>query len=84
MMTETLASGTRSFYRVHTNRAMALPLPVFFIHPTEGRRPSWPAVLLSPLCPPAPLKSLTFWRYTNQIIIMVALRNRAVHYIFAL
>jgi len=26
---------------------------------------------LSALCPPAPLKSLTFWRYTNQIIIIV-------------
>jgi len=29
-------------------------------------------VFLSALCPPAPLKSLTtFWRYTNQIIIIV-------------
>ena len=27
--------------------------------------------LLSALCPPAPLKSLTFWRYTNQIIIII-------------
>jgi len=30
-----------------------------------------PAVLLSALCPPAPLKSLTFWCYTNQIIIII-------------
>ena len=29
------------------------------------------SVLLSALCPPAPLKSLTFWRYTNQIIIII-------------
>jgi len=29
------------------------------------------SVLLSALCPPAPLKSLTFWRYTNQIIIFI-------------
>ena len=29
------------------------------------------SVLLSALSPPAPLKSLTFWRYTNQIIIIV-------------
>ena len=28
-------------------------------------------VLLSALCPPAPLKSLTFWCYTNQIIIII-------------
>ena len=27
-------------------------------------------VLLSALCPPAPLKSLTLWRYTNQISIV--------------
>ena len=27
--------------------------------------------ILSALCPPAPLKSLTFWRYTNQIIIII-------------
>jgi len=41
------------------------------------------SVLLSAVCPPAPLKSLTFWRYTNQII-MVALCNRADHNIFIL
>ena len=29
------------------------------------------SVLLSTLCPPAPLKPLTFWRYTNQIIIII-------------
>jgi len=29
------------------------------------------SVLLSAHCPPAPLKSLTFWRYTNQIIIII-------------
>jgi len=29
------------------------------------------SVLLSTLCPPVPLKSLTFWRYTNQIIIII-------------
>jgi len=29
------------------------------------------SVLLSALCPPSPLKSLTFWRYTNQIIIII-------------
>jgi len=29
------------------------------------------SVILSALCPPAPLKSLTFWRYTNQIIIII-------------
>jgi len=29
------------------------------------------SVLLSALCPPAPLKSLTFWRYTNQIVIVI-------------
>jgi len=28
-------------------------------------------LVLSALCPPAPLKSLTFWRYKNQIIIIV-------------
>ena len=43
------------------------------------------SLLLSALCPPAPLKSLTSWRYTNQIIIiMVAPWNRADHYIFIL
>jgi len=31
------------------------------------------SVILSALCPPAPLKSLTFWRYTNQIIINLLL-----------
>jgi len=34
------------------------------------------SVLLSALCPPAPLKSLTFWRYTNQIIIIIDHRSR--------
>jgi len=29
------------------------------------------SVLLSALCPPVPLKCLTFWRYTNQIIIII-------------
>ena len=29
------------------------------------------SVFLSALCPPAPLKSLTFWRYSNQIIIII-------------
>ena len=29
------------------------------------------SILLSALCPPAPLKSLTFWCYTNQIIIII-------------
>jgi len=29
------------------------------------------SVLLSTVCSPAPLKSLTFWRYTNQIIIII-------------
>jgi len=33
------------------------------------------SVLLSALCPPAPLKSLTFWRYTNQIIIIIIIIN---------
>ena len=31
------------------------------------------SVLLGALCPPAPLKSLTFWRYTNQIIIIITI-----------
>jgi len=29
------------------------------------------SVLLSALCPPAPLKSLTFWRYIIIIIIII-------------
>jgi len=29
------------------------------------------SVLLSALCPPVPLKSFTFWLYTNQIIIII-------------
>ena len=34
------------------------------------------SVLLSALCPPAPLKSLTFWHYTNQIIIIIIMHVR--------
>ena len=33
------------------------------------------SVLLSTLCPPAPLKSLTFWRCTYQIIITIIIRT---------
>jgi len=29
------------------------------------------SVLLSAHCPPVPLKSLTSWHYTNQIIIII-------------
>ena len=29
------------------------------------------SVLLSALCPPAPLKSLTFWHYTSEIVIVI-------------
>ena len=34
------------------------------------------SVLLSALCPPVPLKSLIFWRYTNQIIIIIIINSR--------
>ena len=38
------------------------------------------SVLLSALCPPAPLKSLTFWRYTNQMnIITKQILHATVH-----
>jgi len=37
-------------------------------------------VLLIALCPPAPLKSLTFWRYTNQIIIIIIIKRHLTTY----
>jgi len=48
--------------------AMVLPPPAAAAGTVFDRRL---LSVFSALCPPAPLKSLIFWRYTNQIIIII-------------
>ena len=45
---------------------------------SRRKGPKKVVVVAFTLCPPAHLKSLTFWRYTNQIIIIIIMPNSFV------